>query len=185
MAAAGEPPSDEPPAWFLELQELQELLMAAEPLEPPAPGGAQQVSSAGPGGNGASGRTEPRHRFPRASPQEEEPAPLWAAGDPARREPDETLSAELLQLLGADGAIGAAPEPPQPHRNPPGEAEGGRPVGRGAKRKRAGGEQQSEQRLRQLSAHNERLRAEVGRLSAEVQRMRAALIERVLSLRRA
>ncbi|XP_052535355.1 formin-like protein 1 [Tympanuchus pallidicinctus] len=154
MAAAGEPPSDEPPAWFLELQELQELLMAAEPLEPPAPGGAQQ---------------------------EEEPAPLWAAGDPARREPDETLSAELLQLLGADGA---APEPPQPHRNPPGEAEG-RPVGRGAKRKRAGGEQQSEQRLRQLSAHNERLRAEVGRLSAEVQRMRAALIERVLSLRRA
>lgn len=49
MAAAGEPPSDELPTWFLE---LQELLMAAEPLEPPAPGGAQQVSSAGSSGNG-------------------------------------------------------------------------------------------------------------------------------------
>ena len=127
------------------------------------------------------GRTEPRHRFPRASPQEEEPAPPWAAGEPACCELDETLSAELLQLLGADDA---APEAPQPHRNPPGEAET-RPAGRGAKRKRAVGEQQSEQRLRQLRAHNERLRAEVGRLSAEVQRVRAALIERVLSLRRA
>uniref|UniRef100_A0A8C9FUE3 DDIT3 protein n=1 Tax=Pavo cristatus TaxID=9049 RepID=A0A8C9FUE3_PAVCR len=158
MAAAGEPPSDELPAWFLELQELQELLMAAEPLEPPTPGGAQQ---------------------------EEEPAPLWGAGGgSACCELDEALSAELLQLLGPDSVASTAPEPPQPHRSPPGQAEG-QPVGRGAKRKRAGGEQQSEQRLRQLSAHNERLRAEVGRLSAEVQRARAALIERVLSLRRA
>uniref|UniRef100_A0A669Q7Q8 DDIT3 protein n=1 Tax=Phasianus colchicus TaxID=9054 RepID=A0A669Q7Q8_PHACC len=180
MAAAGEPPSDEPPAWFLELQELQELLMAAEPLESPAPGGARQVSGAGPSGTGTDGRSP----ITASAPQEEEPAPPWAAGgDPACRELDEAPSAELLRLLGADGAVGAAPEPPQRPRSP-GEA-AGRPAGRGAKRKRAGGEQQGEQRLRQLRAHNERLRAEVGRLSAEVQRVRAALIERVLGLRRA
>ncbi|XP_040549699.1 uncharacterized protein LOC121112441 [Gallus gallus] len=155
MAAAGEPPSDELPTWFLE---LQELLMAAEPLEPPAPGGAQQ---------------------------EEELAPLWGAGgQPVCCELDETLNAELLQLLDPDSTASTAPEPPQPHGRPPPQAEG-QPVGQRTKRKRAGGEQQSEQRLRQLSAHNERLRAEVGRLSAEVQHARAALIERVLSLRRA
>lgn len=157
MAAAGEPPPDELPAWFLELQELQELLVAAEPLDPPGPGGAQQ---------------------------EEEPAPPWgAATAPACCELDEALSTELLQLLGTDSTDSTVPEPPQPPMSPPAQAEG-RPGGRGAKRKRGGGEQQSEQRLRQLSAHNEWLRAEVGRLSSEVQRARAALIERVLSLRR-
>ncbi|XP_065609842.1 DNA damage-inducible transcript 3 protein [Cyrtonyx montezumae] len=170
MAAAGGAPPGAPPAWFLE---LQELLAAAEPLEPPGPGGARQVSSAGPSGDG---RTELRHRSRPASPQEEE-----AVGA--------ALSAEPPPLPDPHSA---APEPPPRGGTPPGqeeeeeEEEEGRPVGRGAKRKRAGGERRrtGEQRVRQLSAHNERLRLEVGRLSEEVRRARAALIERVLSLQR-
>ncbi|XP_021260794.1 DNA damage-inducible transcript 3 protein-like isoform X2 [Numida meleagris] len=159
MAAAGEPLSGELPAWFLE---LQELLAAAEPLEPPTRGGSQQ---------------------------EEEPALPWGAGvggGPACCELEQAPSAELPQLLGPDSAVSTAPEPPLPHGSPrgPGQVEPGTTV-RGVKRKRGGGEQQGEQRVRQLSAHNERLRLEVGRLSAEVQRARAALIERVLSLHRA
>ncbi|XP_021260793.1 DNA damage-inducible transcript 3 protein-like isoform X1 [Numida meleagris] len=184
MAAAGEPLSGELPAWFLE---LQELLAAAEPLEPPTRGGSQQVSSTGPAGDGPmDGAPSP---LPPLSPQEEEPALPWGAGvggGPACCELEQAPSAELPQLLGPDSAVSTAPEPPLPHGSPrgPGQVEPGTTV-RGVKRKRGGGEQQGEQRVRQLSAHNERLRLEVGRLSAEVQRARAALIERVLSLHRA
>lgn len=64
------------------------------------------------------------------------------------------------------------------------------------KRKRCGGmaasrelakrrEQANEQRVLELTAHNERLREEIQRLSAEVERTRAALIDRIVNLRRA
>ncbi|NXE99514.1 DDIT3 protein, partial [Menura novaehollandiae] len=55
---------------------------------------------------------------------------------------------------------------------------GGLRAGRGSGRGAAGA-----RRVRELTAHNERLRAEIQRLSAEVQRTRAALIDRIVNLR--
>uniref|UniRef100_A0A8V5FUD6 Uncharacterized protein n=1 Tax=Melopsittacus undulatus TaxID=13146 RepID=A0A8V5FUD6_MELUD len=57
---------------------------------------------------------------------------------------------------------------------------------RGGKRQRCGGTAESReraQRVLELTAHNERLRAEIQRLSTEVQRTRAALIDRIVNLR--
>lgn len=66
----------------------------------------------------------------------------------------------------------------------------------GVKRKRCSGmaasrelakrrEQANEQRVLELTAHNEQLREEIRRLSAEVERTRAALIDHIVNLRRA
>ncbi|XP_010178801.1 PREDICTED: DNA damage-inducible transcript 3 protein, partial [Mesitornis unicolor] len=46
-------------------------------------------------------------------------------------------------------------------------------------------EQDNEQRVLELTAHNERLREEIRRLSAEVERTRTALIDRIVNLRQA
>ncbi|NXH13306.1 DDIT3 protein, partial [Bucco capensis] len=168
MAAEGLPAAGGP-GWELEAwyQDLQEVLATAEPLEGPCPSwGAEQ----------------------------------GASGGPECCELDAALAAELLELLGPESSDIA--EPPaaastacgrsSPPRLSPGQEEEEEAAGRGRKRKRRSGagselakrrEQANEQRVLELRAHNEQLREEIARLSGEVQRTRAALIQRILSLR--
>ncbi|XP_025914288.1 DNA damage-inducible transcript 3 protein [Apteryx rowi] len=179
------------PGWELEAwyQDLQEVLAAAEP-----------------GGH---------HLLPRGAEQEgpaelatlDSTALLWSAdgAGAAGCELDAALAAELLELLGPESAAGTEPAAPPPGSASSGsspaqtgtEDEEGAALGRGAKRKRHGGEatgrepakrrereQANEQRVLELTAHNERLREEIQRLSAEVERTRAALIDRIVNLRR-
>ncbi|NXC78394.1 DDIT3 protein, partial [Anhinga anhinga] len=170
MAAEGLPagaPAGALPSWELEAwyQDLQEVLAAAEP----------------------------------------ELAPLWGAagadGGPEGCDLDAALAAELL---GPENAAGAEPveplgltsgqsSPPQPRTE---ENEAGAAAGCGVKRKRCSGmaasrelakrrEQANEQRVLELTAHNEQLREEIRQLSTEVERTRAALIDRIVNLHRA
>uniref|UniRef100_A0A8B9PSE6 DNA damage-inducible transcript 3 protein n=1 Tax=Apteryx owenii TaxID=8824 RepID=A0A8B9PSE6_APTOW len=99
---------------------------------------------------------------------------LWSAdgAGAAGCELDAALAAELLELLGPESAAGTEPVAP-----PPGSASSGS----SPRRER---EQANEQRVLELTAHNERLREEIQRLSAEVERTRAALIDRIVNLRR-
>ncbi|NXN09922.1 DDIT3 protein, partial [Indicator maculatus] len=167
--AAEELPLQEP-GWELEAwyQDLQEVLAAAEPGEPSPAWGAEQVK-------------------------------LTAAGSESCQL-DTALAAELLQLLGPEGTASTQPAAPAGTTYPaqPGteeeeeakEPRGAAAVPRGLKRKRSreGGrrqEQASEQQVLELRAHNQRLQEQVRRLSAEVAQTRAALIDRILSLRRA
>ncbi|NXD32283.1 DDIT3 protein, partial [Spelaeornis formosus] len=152
----GGPPGWELDAWY---QDLQEVLAA----ETPGPAwGAEQLQP-GPGGCGL----------------------------------DLALAEELLELLGPEGAApaetpGATPGGSGAARPDPAEEEEeeeDEEEARGARRKRRGGagtrrQRDGERRVRELTAHNERLRAEIQRLSAEVQRTRAALIDRIVNLRR-
>nr|XP_054505167.1 DNA damage-inducible transcript 3 protein [Agelaius phoeniceus] len=162
MAAEGLWGPGGPPGWELDgwYQDLQEVL-AAEP-----PGAA-----------------------PAWGPEQEEPGPGGCGLDLA-------LAEELLQLLGPEGAApeeapaaapgGSAPARPGPAEEAEEEEE--EEKARGARRKRRGGagaprQRDGERQVRELTAHNERLRAEIQRLSAEVQRTRAALIDRIVNLR--
>ncbi|XP_061203780.1 DNA damage-inducible transcript 3 protein, partial [Neopsephotus bourkii] len=150
-------------AWY---QDLQEVLAAAEPSGAPPPWGPEQGALRGAEGAGP------------------EPCALDAA-----------LAAELLQLLGPESGAGPEPAPlgaasarGSRSRSQPQEAAAA--ARRGVKRQRCGGpaasrERAGEQRVLELTAHNERLRAEIQRLSTEVQRTRAALIDRIVNLRRA
>lgn len=107
------------------------------------------------------------------------------------------MAADLLKLLEPASTGGAAPAGlPGSAPQLGGEDEAGAAAGRGAKRKRCGAgvatkelakrqERANEQRVLELTAHNERLREDIRRLSAEVERTRAALIERIVNLRRA
>ncbi|XP_061335982.1 DNA damage-inducible transcript 3 protein isoform X2 [Pezoporus occidentalis] len=173
MAAEGLPagdPAAAPSGWELEAwyQDLQEVLAAAEPSGAPPPWGPEQAALCGAEGAGP------------------EPCALDAA-----------LAAELLELLGPESGAGPEPAPPgaaSGRGSPPQEAAAA--ARRGVKRQLRGGtaasrerakhrERASEQRVLELTAHNERLRAEIQRLSTEVQRTRAALIDRIVNLRRA
>ncbi|NXQ81203.1 DDIT3 protein, partial [Nyctibius grandis] len=175
MAAEGLPagaPATALPGWELEAwyQDLQEVLAAAEPSGPSPPWGAEQGA-----GSGAEGC-----------------------------ELDAALAAELLELLGPESTGSAEPAGPpgsaSPRSSPPRlgteEDEAGRAAGRGVKRKRCSSmaasrelakrqERANEQRVLELTAHNEQLREEIRQLSAEVERTRAALIDRIVNLRRA
>ncbi|XP_062497523.1 DNA damage-inducible transcript 3 protein isoform X1 [Pezoporus occidentalis] len=201
MAAEGLPagdPAAAPSGWELEAwyQDLQEVLAAAEPSGAPPPWGPEQVrGGSGPGrGHGAEGRRHPA-LVPALGPQ----AALCGA-EGAGPEPcalDAALAAELLELLGPESGAGPEPAPPgaaSGRGSPPQEAAAA--ARRGVKRQLRGGtaasrerakhrERASEQRVLELTAHNERLRAEIQRLSTEVQRTRAALIDRIVNLRRA
>ncbi|XP_068266947.1 DNA damage-inducible transcript 3 protein [Nyctibius grandis] len=185
MAAEGLPagaPATALPGWELEAwyQDLQEVLAAAEPSGPSPPWGAEQA----------------------------ELAPLWGtegAGSGAEGcELDAALAAELLELLGPESTGSAEPAGPpgsasarsSPPRLGTEEDEAGRAAGRGVKRKRCSSmaasrelakrqERANEQRVLELTAHNEQLREEIRQLSAEVERTRAALIDRIVNLRRA
>ncbi|NWY48109.1 DDIT3 protein, partial [Sylvia atricapilla] len=188
MAAEGLWGPGGPPGWELEgwYQDLQEVL-AAEPPGAAPTWGAEQVSAgpAAPPGRGMRSVLHHRSRFP-LSPQAE-PGPGAYGLDLA-------LAEELLELLGPEGAApveppSAAPGGSDPARPGPAEEEEEEEV-RGARRKRRGGpgdprERDGERRVRELTAQNERLRAEIQRLSAEVQRTRAALIDRIVNLRKA
>ncbi|NWT07641.1 DDIT3 protein, partial [Vireo altiloquus] len=159
MAAEGLWGSGGPPGWELDgwYQDLQEVL-AAEPPGTAPTWGAEQADP-GPGGCGL----------------------------------DAALAEELLELLGPEGAApaeppGEAPVGSGPAQPGPSEEEEEEEA-RGARRKRRGGpgerrQRDGERRVRELTAHNERLRAEIQRLSAEVQNTRAALIDRIVNLRR-
>ncbi|NXK01395.1 DDIT3 protein, partial [Corythaixoides concolor] len=167
MAAQGGPaaplPGWELDAWY---QDLQEVLAAAESDGPSPPWGAAQVR-----GGGSS-----------------------------------TLGGELgAELLGPGGTAGTEPAGPPgsacgrscpPWLGTEEEDEAGAAGGRGVKRKRCGGaaasrelakrrERANEQRVLELTAHNEQLREKIQQLSAEVERTRAALIDRMVNLRRA
>ncbi|XP_074021011.1 DNA damage-inducible transcript 3 protein [Numenius arquata] len=183
MAAEGLPagtPAGALPGWELEAwyQDLQEVLAAAaEPSGPSLPWGAEQA----------------------------EVAPLWgtegSGSGPEGCELDAALAAELL---GPESAAGTEPVGPRPlgsasSSSPPPqpgteEDEAGAAAGRGVKRKRCSGtaanrelakhrEQANEQRVLELTAHNEQLREEIRRLSAEVEHTRAALIDHIVNLR--
>ncbi|KAM6106929.1 LOW QUALITY PROTEIN: DNA damage-inducible transcript 3 protein [Phoenicopterus ruber ruber] len=184
MAAEGLPvegPAGTLPGWELEAwyQDLQEVLAAAEPSGPSPPWGTEQA----------------------------ELAPLWgtegAGGGPESCELDAALAAELLETLGPENTAGTEPV------GPPGSASGrssspqlGREdeaeaaAGRGVKRKRCSGvvasrelakrrEQANEQRVLELTAHNEQLREEIGSSASEVERTRAALIDAIVNLHQA
>ncbi|NXF91899.1 DDIT3 protein, partial [Eubucco bourcierii] len=165
MAAQGLPAED--PSWELEAwyQDLQEVLAAAEPGEPCPAWGAQQV------------------KVPAAGPES--------------CQLDSTLPAELLELLGPEGTNSTQPAAPTGTTCPTqlGTEEEQQPraaaVPRGLKRKRSRSEgarrreQASEQLVQELRAHNQRLREQIGSLSAEVAQTRAALIDRIVNLRRA
>ncbi|NWQ84221.1 DDIT3 protein, partial [Columbina picui] len=172
MAAEGLPAGGAPPAlpgWELDAwyQDLEEVLAAAEPSGPSPPWGAEQ------GGAGPEGA-----------------------------ELDAALAAELLELLEPASTAGTEPAGPAgapSSKTPPpplGGLDAEAAAQRGVKRKRCGAglahrelgkgpERASEQRVLELTAHNERLREQIRGLSAEVQRTRAALIERIVNLRRA
>ncbi|KFR05376.1 DNA damage-inducible transcript 3 protein, partial [Nipponia nippon] len=158
------------PSWELEAwyQDLQEVLAAAEPKLAP-PWGSEGTGSG-----------------------------------PEGCELDAALAAELLELLGPEstastepaGPPGAASSSSPPPQLGTEEDEAGAAGGRGVKRKRCGGmtagrelgkrrEQANEQRVLELTAHNEQLREEIRRLSAEVEHTRAALIDRIVNLRQA
>ncbi|XP_031363113.2 DNA damage-inducible transcript 3 protein [Lonchura striata] len=164
MAAEGLWGPGGPPGWELEgwYQDLQEVLAAEPPGTAPTWGPAQ--AEPGPGGCGL----------------------------------DLALAEELLELLGPEAAAPAEPAAPGgsgaarpgPAEEAEEEDEEEEEKARGARRKRRGGpaaprQRDGERRVRELTAHNERLRAEIQRLSAEVQRTRAALIDRIVNLRRA
>ncbi|NXX58123.1 DDIT3 protein, partial [Scopus umbretta] len=175
MAAEGLPagePASALPGWELEAwyQDLQEVLAAAEPSGPSPHWGAEQGAGGGPEGCGL----------------------------------DAALAAELLELLGpestasteAAGPPGSASGRSSPPQLRTVEDEAGAAAGRGVKRKRCSGvaasrelakrrEQANEQRVLELTAHNEQLQEEIRRLSAEVEHTRAALIDRIVNLRRA
>ncbi|OPJ90008.1 DNA damage-inducible transcript 3 protein [Patagioenas fasciata] len=160
------------PAWDLEAwyQDLEEVLAAAEPSGSSAPWGAEQA----------------------------ELVQLWGTegAGPEGCELDAALATELLEPA---STAGAEPAGPPGSASPPqlgSEDEAGAAAGRGVKRKRCSAgvankelakrqERANEQRVLELMAHNERLRQEIRRLSAEVERTRAALIERIVNLRRA
>ncbi|XP_049675536.1 DNA damage-inducible transcript 3 protein [Accipiter gentilis] len=182
MAAEGLPaggPAGALPGWELEAwyQDLQEVLAAAEPNGPSVPWGAEQA----------------------------ELAPLWgtggAGGGPEGCELDAALAAELLEPesaagtepVGLSGSASSRSSPPQLGAE---DDEAGAAAWCGVKRKRCSGmaasrelakrrEQANEQRVLELTAHNEQLREEIRRLSAEVERTRAALIDHIVNLRRA
>ncbi|KAM9265166.1 DNA damage-inducible transcript 3 protein isoform 1-T2 [Morus bassanus] len=182
MAAEGLPaggPTGALPSWELEAwyQDLQEVLAAAEPSGPSPPWGAEQA----------------------------ELAPLWGTeGAGSGPEGCDLAAALAAELLGPESTAGTEPagplgsassrtSPPQPGTE---ENEVGAAAGRGVKRKRCSGmaasrelakrrERANEQRVLELTAHNEQLREEIRQLSAEVERTRAALIDRMVNLRRA
>ncbi|KAF1673067.1 DNA damage-inducible transcript 3 protein, partial [Pygoscelis papua] len=158
--SAGTLPSWELEAWY---QDLQEVLAASEPSGPSPSRGAEQ-----------------------------------------RCELDAAVAAELLELLGPESAASTEPVGPpgsatsrsSPPRLDTEEDEAGSAAGRGVKRKRCSGmaaskelakcrERANEQRVLELTAHNEQLREEIRRLSAEVEHARAALIDRIVNLRQA
>ncbi|NXF55870.1 DDIT3 protein, partial [Oceanites oceanicus] len=175
MAAEGLPaggPAGALPGWELEAwyQDLQEVLAAAEPSGPSPIWGAEQGAGSGPEGC----------------------------------ELDAALAAELLELLGPEstattepaGLSGSASSRSSPPKLGTEEDEAGAAAGCGVKRKRCSSmaasrelakrrERANEQRMLELTAHNEQLREEIRRLSAEVERTRAALIDRIVNLRRA
>ncbi|XP_003223673.1 DNA damage-inducible transcript 3 protein [Anolis carolinensis] len=103
------------------------------------------------------------------------------------------LSTELLGLLGEEPV--GAPESDSSRSSPPQTGTDEEEVSTSRKRKRSrqpqGGkrqrgreqEQQNEHRVAELMAQNERLREEIERLSAEVEATRAALIQRMVSLK--
>ncbi|KAM6039046.1 DNA damage-inducible transcript 3 protein isoform 1-T3 [Chlamydotis macqueenii] len=166
------------PGWELDAwyQDLQEVLVAAEPGGPSPAWGAEQAEVALLQGTEGAG------------------------GGPGGCELDAALAAELLELLGPEsnteavGPLGPAcgrNSPPQPGRE---QDEMGAAAGSGTKRKRCSStaasrelakrqERANEQRVQELMAHNERLREEIRQLSAEVERTRAALIDRIVNLR--
>ncbi|KAM6231010.1 DNA damage-inducible transcript 3 protein [Spheniscus humboldti] len=172
--SAGTLPSWELEAWY---QDLQEVLAAAEPSGPSPSWGAEQA----------------------------ELAPLWgtegAGGGPECCELDAAVAAELLgpestastEPVGLPGSAISRSSPPQLDTE---ADEAGSAAGHGVKRKRCSGmaaskelakcrERANEQRVLELTAHNEQLREEIQRLSAEVECARAALIDRVVNLRQA
>ncbi|NXT85394.1 DDIT3 protein, partial [Zapornia atra] len=179
MAAEGLPvgvaPAGALPSWEREAlyQDLQEVLAAAESSGPSLPWGDEQVRGSA--------------------------TPL-----PEGCELDVALAAELLELLGPESTDGSEaaglPSSASSNSSPPRlgaeEDKAGAAPGRGGKRKRCSGmaasrelakqrEQANEQRVLELMSHNEQLREEIRRLSAEVEHTRAALIDRIVNLRRA
>ncbi|NXT96615.1 DDIT3 protein, partial [Anhinga rufa] len=169
LSAGG--PTGALPSWELEAwyQDLQEVLAAAEPSGPAPPWGAEQVSR--------------------------------GASNTPGCDLDAALAAELL---GPENAAGTEPagllglassqsSPPQPGTE---ENEVGAATGCRMKRKRCSGmvanrelakrrEQANEQRVLELTAHNEQLWEEIRQLSTEVEHTRAALIDRIVNLHRA
>uniref|UniRef100_K7FE48 DNA damage inducible transcript 3 n=1 Tax=Pelodiscus sinensis TaxID=13735 RepID=K7FE48_PELSI len=157
---AAEPVSASLPSWELEAwyEDLQEVLSSDEHGGPGLPpGGVEQKDLATLDATALLWGLDPPG--PLVEPTEDAPGSC---------ELESSLTAELLELLsGTGGGKGRGSSQPQ---------------GQGRKRSR---EEQSERRVTELLAENERLKQEIERLSVEVEATRAALIERMVNLRKA
>ncbi|NWW87587.1 DDIT3 protein, partial [Rhynochetos jubatus] len=156
---AGTLPSWELEAWY---QDLQEVLAAADSSRPSPPWQAEQGAGSG----------------------------------PEHCELDAALAAELLELLGPESSAGTEPAGlpgSASSRSSPSQRATEAAARRGVKRKRCSvrvastelakcRERANEQRVLELTAHNEQLRKEIQQLSAEVERTRTALIDRIVNL---
>ncbi|XP_066468590.1 DNA damage-inducible transcript 3 protein isoform X2 [Tiliqua scincoides] len=166
--------------WYEDLQEVLSLDVTSKIIPPE--GGQEQAF------DGIDDTTLP-WSLDTATPLE--PTGNEAAGN---CELDSNLTAELLELLGEE-PIGL-PESDSSHSSP---AQTGtddeEAVSSSRKRKRSGQpqggkrqrgrerEQENERRVAELMAHNQQLQEEIERLSAEVETTRAALIQRMVSLK--
>uniref|UniRef100_A0A8C3KG20 DDIT3 protein n=1 Tax=Calidris pygmaea TaxID=425635 RepID=A0A8C3KG20_9CHAR len=110
--------------------------------------------------------------------EQAEVAPLWGTeGSGGGPEGCELAAALAAELLGPESAAGTEPVGPRPL----GSASSSSPPARELAKHR---ERANEQRVLELTAHNEQLREEIQRLSAEVERTRAALIDHIVNLQR-
>ncbi|XP_075757902.1 DNA damage-inducible transcript 3 protein [Pelodiscus sinensis] len=191
---AAEPVSASLPSWELEAwyEDLQEVLSSDEHGGPGLPpGGVEQKDLATLDATALLWGLDPPG--PLVEPTEDAPGSC---------ELESSLTAELLELLsGTAEGLAGVPESPatdSSHSSPAQtcteDEEGAgpawpakrkrssQPQGQGRKRSR---EEQSERRVTELLAENERLKQEIERLSVEVEATRAALIERMVNLRKA
>lgn len=126
----------------------------------------------------------------------ESPTPLQPSGSEADGicELDSDLTAELLELL-EEEPVGA-PESDSSHSSPAQTGTDDDEAGSTSRKRKQSGqpqggkrqrgrerEQENERRVAELMAHNQQLQEEIKRLSAEVETTRAALIQRMVSLK--
>nr|XP_025045626.1 DNA damage-inducible transcript 3 protein [Pelodiscus sinensis] len=171
---AAEPVSASLPSWELEAwyEDLQEVLSSDEHGGPGLPpGGVEQKDLATLDATALLWGLDPPG--PLVEPTEDAPGSC---------ELESSLTAELLELLsGTAEGLAGVPESSAPDSRGKGRGSS-QPQGQGRKRSR---EEQSERRVTELLAENERLKQEIERLSVEVEATRAALIERMVNLRKA
>ncbi|XP_034958316.2 DNA damage-inducible transcript 3 protein isoform X1 [Zootoca vivipara] len=168
-------------AWYEDLQEVLSLDVTSR-TDPPV-GGQEQKEFDGVDSTSLLGNLDASNPL--------EPSGSEAVGN-CELDPD--LTAQLLELL-AEAPVGPA-ESDSSHSSPVQTGTdddegvstsrkrkpGGQPHG-GKRQRGREREQENERRVAELMAHNEHLQKEIERLTAEVEATRAALIQRMVSLK--